>query len=262
MKSILSANSVETLMITIFIILLVLSAAAIVFVSLRLKKCPADKIMVVYGYLGKGVSSVCIHGGTKLVLPFIQAYQFLDLTPISINIDLKKAPSRQNVRVDVSADFTVAVSNEQGVMQNAAERLLWLPADEIKRIAKDIIFGQIRLAVAATDIEEIVADRDKFLSVVCGNVEGELKKIGLKLLGVGLNDIDDEDGYIDALGRAEALKDIDRDRFIEAVFKNAEIGLKKVGLRLIGLNVKDIDGGNGRIYAIAKEAGSAEEKEN
>ena len=179
----------------------------------RYKKCPSDKVMVIYGRVGKNVdgttrSAKCIHGGAAFIVPVIQSYEFLDLTPLSIPVDLKSALSRQNIRVDVPSRFTVGISTEPSVMQNAAERLLGLQLAEIQELAKDIIFGQLRLIIATMDIEELNTDRDKFLEAVSRNVEVELKKIGLRLINVNMTDISDESGYIEALGKEAAAKAI------------------------------------------------------
>ncbi len=179
----------------------------------RYKKCPSDKIMVIYGSIGKNKdgtnrSAKCIHGGAEFVIPVFQSYSYLDLTPISIQVDLKNALSRQNIRIDVPSRFTVGISTEPGVMQNAAERLLGLRLAEIQELSKDIIFGQLRLIIATMDIEEINTDRDKFLAAVSSNVESELKKIGLRLINVNVTDISDESGYIEALGKDAAAKAI------------------------------------------------------
>jgi flotillin len=137
-----------------------------------------------------------------------QSYAFLDLTPISIECNLTNALSKQNIRVDVPCRFTVGISTEPDIMNNAAERLLGLTTDDIKNIATDILFGQLRLVIATMDIEEINADRDKFLASVSANVEAELRKIGLKLINVNVTDIRDESGYIEALGKEAAAKAI------------------------------------------------------
>jgi len=178
----------------------------------RYKRCPSDRILVVYGKVGgtaEGArSSRCIHGGAAFIWPIIQDYEFLDLTPISIEVDLRSALSRQNIRVDVPSRFTVGISTEPTVMTLAAERLLGLQLKEIHDLARDIIFGQLRLVVATMDIEEINNNRDKFLSNVAANVEAELQKIGLKLINVNVTDIKDESGYIEALGKEAAAKAI------------------------------------------------------
>ncbi len=200
-------------LLTLIIVLVVLVFATIIFMLSRYRRCPSDKVMVIYGKLGKNSdgsqrSARCIHGGAAFVVPVFQAYQYLDLTPISISVDLKNALSKQNIRIDVPSRFTVGISTEVGIMQNAAERLLGLRHNEIQSLAEDIIFGQLRLIIATMDIEEINTDRDKFLDAVSGNVETELKKIGLRLINVNVTDINDESGYIDALGREAASKAI------------------------------------------------------
>ena len=188
-------------MILITVIAVLLFSMFIVVIS-RYKKCPSDKIMVIYGNVGNNKdgttrSSRCIHGGAAFVWPIIQSYAFLDLTPISISVDLTNALSKQNIRIDVPSRFTVGISTEQGVMQNAAERVLGLRLNEVQELSKDIIFGQLRLIIATMDIEEINTDRDKFLEAVSGNVETELRKIGLRLINVNVTDINDESGYIE-----------------------------------------------------------------
>ncbi|MDP2338573.1 MAG: SPFH domain-containing protein [Bacteroidota bacterium] len=196
----------------------------------RYKRCPSDRILVVYGKVGKGIesesrSAKCIHGGAAFIWPIIQSYQFLDLTPISIEINLRSALSKQNIRVDVPSRFTVGISTESGVMTNAAERLLGLTQESISNLAKDIIFGQLRLVVATMDIEEINSNRDKFLAAVSSNVEAELKKIGLKLINVNVTDINDESGYIEALGKEAAAKAInDAKKSVAEKNRDGEIG--------------------------------------
>lgn len=195
-----------------FIGLLVLM---LLFFISRYKRCPSDQILVIYGRTGSG-SARCLAGGAAFVWPVIQSYEYLDLSPISIDVDLKGALSKQNIRVSVPSRFTVAVSNQEGVMLNAAERLLGKSISEIRDIAKDIIFGQLRLVVATMDIEEINSDRDKFLTNVSNNVGSELRKIGLQLINVNVTDIHDESGYIEALGKEAAAKAINEAKKIVA----------------------------------------------
>jgi len=197
---------------------LILIIVAVLFVTLaailkRYRRCPSDKILVIYGKTGRNAtgsisSARCIHGGAAFIWPVFQDYAFLDLKPISIECNLTNALSKQNIRVDVPCRFTVGISTEPEVMTNAAERLLGLRPDDIQNIATDILFGQLRLVIATMDIEEINADRDKFLAAVSQNVEAELRKIGLKLINVNVTDIRDESGYIEALGKEAAAKAI------------------------------------------------------
>ena len=201
------------IVITIAIILGILLLLVGAVILSRYRRCPSDKILVIYGRVknnaqGGTRSAECIHGGASFIMPIIQDYKYMDLTPLSIEVNLTNALSKQNIRVDVPSRFTVAISTEAAVMQNAAERLLGLTHDAIKELAKDILFGQLRLVIATMDIEEINADRDKFLANVSKNVEQELSKIGLKLINVNVTDIRDESQYIEALGKEAAAKAI------------------------------------------------------
>ena len=198
------------------IIVLIFVIVAVFFITFaailsRYKRCPSDKILVVYGKTGRNASGghssgKCIHGGAAFIWPVFQNYAFLDLTPISIECNLTNALSRQNIRVDVPCRFTVGISTDPENMTHAAERLLGLRMEQIQELAKDILFGQLRLVIATMDIEEINADRDKFLINISQNVELEMRKIGLKLINVNVTDIRDESGYIEALGKEAAAK--------------------------------------------------------
>lgn len=211
--------------------LILLGLAVIVVMSLlllfvvRYKRCPSDKILVIYGKTGGG-SAKCLAGGAAFVMPIFQDYEYLDLSPISIDVDLRGALSKQNIRVNVPSRFTVAISNEPTSMVNAAERLLGKSTEDIRDIAKDIIFGQLRLVVATMDIEEINADRDKFLSNVASNVGSELRKIGLTLINVNVTDIQDESGYIEALGKEAAAQAInDAKKSVAEKDRDGSIGM-------------------------------------
>ncbi len=209
----LAEGGINPAVVGLICVLAVIVFTMLIVVFSRYKKCPPDKIMVIYGKVGTNKdgtprSAKCIHGAAAFIVPVLQSYEYLDLTPLSIPVDLTNALSHQNIRVDVPSRFTVGISTEVGVMQNAAERLLGLKLVEIQELAKDIIFGQLRLVIATMDIEEINTDRDKFLDAVSGNVETELKKIGLRLINVNVTDINDESGYIAALGKEAAAKAI------------------------------------------------------
>lgn len=218
-----------------FIIVLIVVVVLVLFMMFlmlvtRYKKCPPDKIMVIFGKVGSDKegnnrSAKCIHGGAAFIWPLVQSYTYLDLTPISIAVDLKSALSRQNIRIDVPSIFTVGISTEPTIMENAAERLKGLKLSEIQDVAKDIIFGQLRLVIATMNIEEINTDRDKFQEAISRNVEGELKKIGLRLINVNVTDISDESGYIVALGKEAAAKAINDAKIsVAEADKNGSIG--------------------------------------
>lgn len=182
----------------------------ILFLTSRYKRCPSDQILVIYGRVEEGRSSRTMHGGGALVWPLIQDYAYLSLTPLTINIPLEGALSLQNIRINVPSTFTVGISTQPEIMTNAAERLLHLPPSDIEDMAKEIIFGQLRLTVASLTIEQINQDRESFLESIRQNVEPELNKIGLYLINVNITDITDESAYIDSIGKKAASEALNK----------------------------------------------------
>lgn len=182
----------------------VLLFSLVLLLITRYKRCPSNKILVVYGKVGGGQASKCLHGGGAFVIPLIQDYDFLDLEPIQIEIPLRGALSAENIRVNVPSVFTVAIGTEPAVMQNASIRLLGLTKEQFEGQARDIIFGQLRQVIASMHIEEINRDRDAFLTAIQKQMEPELRKVGLVLINVNITDITDESGYIEAIGRKAA----------------------------------------------------------
>ena len=183
-----------------------------IWLSKRLKRCPSNRVLVIYGKAGGGAPAKCIHGGASFVWPLIQDYAFLTLEPIQIEVPLRGALSFENIRVNVPSVFTVAVGTTPDSMQNAAIRLLGLNAMEIKKQAEDIIFGQLRQVIASMRIEDINRDRDVFLANILNSLEPELKKIGLVLINVNITDITDESGYIEAIGQKAASQAVQQAR--------------------------------------------------
>jgi flotillin len=176
----------------------------------RYKRCRSDQVLVIFGKVGGGNTSRCIHGGAAFVWPLIQDHAYLSLEPVQIEIPLKGALSAENIRVSVPSVFTVAIGTDVETMNNAAIRLLRLTTEETKQQAGDIIFGQLRQVIASMHIEEINRDRDKFLQSIQTSLEPELKKIGLVLINVNITDITDESGYIEAIGRKAASQAVQK----------------------------------------------------
>ena len=263
----------------LYLILIIVFVLFVTFAAIlrRYRRCPSDKILVIYGKTGRNNSAKCIHGGAAFIWPVFQNYAYLDLTPISIECNLQNALSKQNIRVDVPCRFTVGISTESDSMTNAAERLLGLNTDDIRNIATDILFGQLRLVIATMDIEEINSDRDKFLANVSTNVEAELRKIGLKLINVNVTDIRDESGYIEALGKEAAAKAInDAKKSVAEQNRYGEIGKAEADrdkdiriaetsrdtrINTADANAKAVEGENNSKIAIAQSDALRREKQ-
>ncbi|MBI4178822.1 flotillin family protein [bacterium] len=260
------------------ILFLIGGGVFVVFVTIvsfaaRYKRCPSDKILVVYGKIGGsggagagGLHARCYHGGAAFVWPIIQDYQYLDLTPIPIDIKLEGALSLQNIRVNTPSTFTVGISTEPGIMENAAERMLGLDLKTIQELAKDIIFGQMRVVIATMSIESINSDRDKLIENISNGVEVELKKVGLRLINVNVQDITDESGYIEALGKEAAARAINDAKIkVAQQMRDGEIGKaeaeKEQRVRVSAAHATAVEGENLAAITVAQSNANRREKE-
>ena len=244
-----------------YILIVVGGLAVIVFVTLisamsRYKRCPSDRVLVIFGKVGKDKTSKCVHGGAAFVWPLIQNYKFLSLQPLTIDIRLDGALSKQNIRVNIPSRFTIGISTNPAVMNTAAERMLSMDRNQIEENAKDIIFGQLRATIATMDIEEINADRENFEKKVMNNVESELKKIGLMLINVNITDITDESGYIEALGKKAASEASNRAKVeVAKQDRDGDVGEAQANqdkrVKVSEANAKAVEGENNAKVTVA-----------
>ncbi len=247
-------------------ILAVLVFGFFMFFISRYRRCPSDRILVVFGKVQGQKSARCYHGGAAFVWPVIQDFAYLSLTPMPIDIQLRGALSQQNIRVNTPSTFTVGISTEPGVMENAAERLLGQTAPQIQELAKDIIFGQMRVVIATMPIEEINADRDKLIANISNGVEVELKKVGLRLINVNVQDITDESGYIEALGKEAAARAINEAKIkVANQERDGDIGAAEADrekrIRVSAAHANAVQGENEAAVQIANSIASRRERE-
>jgi flotillin len=175
--------------IPIVLVMLMVPVAMSVLVLKCYKRCPSNRILVVFGKTERGRPASCIHGGARFVLPLIQDYAWLSLEPIQIAVPLRAVASADDVPIDVRAVFTVAIGTAPEVMRNAAARLLGLGIEEIERAASEIIVGQFRQIVASMQVDQLVHDRQKLLQLIQVSLEPSLSRLGLVLLNVTITDI-------------------------------------------------------------------------
>ena len=178
-------NAGNQFMLILVLSMLVIMLGMIIFFFSRFKKCPADKILVIYGKTGKGRSSKCMHGGAAFIWPVLQAYELLDLTPIRLEINAKhKLTDGSTIKPPVKC--TVGISTDSGVMGNAAERLSGLGSEEITNLAKDIIESSINHVVDRTESISNNSNKVAFNEAIEARVQKELSVIGLRVISFDL----------------------------------------------------------------------------
>jgi len=231
-SSLFSNGAVYGWMIGILAVLMFITFIAIVK---RYKKCPSNKVLVVYGKTRGKKSAKMYHGGAAFIWPIIQSFEFLDLEPMNVKCDLADVLSGQMIRVSVPINLTVGISTDETIMQNAAERLLGMKQPDIEKLIKEVSHGQMRLVIASMQIEDMNSDRDKFLSEVKTKVDLELNKLGLSLININMSDIQDNAEYLlnlsreaESKARNEALASIEEQNKIGAIKIAAQVREKEI----------------------------------
>jgi flotillin len=156
----------------------------VVLLAKQYKRCPSNRVLVIYGKTGGRDSVRMIHGGAAFVIPLMQDIAYLNLEPIAVEVSLRDAPSADNVGVSVSAEFRVAIDTNRQNLHNAATRLLGLSQEEIGRQAEAVVAGRLRRLIGASRAEELVQDREAICRRIEQSAQPELGELGLRLLNV------------------------------------------------------------------------------
>jgi flotillin len=234
------------------------------FMASRYKRCASNQILVVFGRAGEGSKAArCYHGGGAFVWPVFQDFAYLSLTPMKLTINLKNSMTAQGVQVNIGANFTIAIENDAGGAQLAAERLLGQKPEQIGSMASEIIIGQLRGAVGIMTVEELISGREKFLGAVNNDVTQELKKIGIHLINANIESINDDNGYIAAMGKAETSRVVNEAKI--NVAEQERLGAEGVSqnerLKTIKVSQNEAEAVQGRKEAEAKTRIFVQEKE-
>lgn len=200
-------------------VVVILVVLTIIGLMSRYRRCASDEILVVFGKAGKTTKvnpetgkkeiiilpSKIIHGGGTFVFPIIQDWRKMSLKPIQIQTSVVGVSS-QMIKVSIPVTLTTGIGTSNVLMQNAASRFLTASSTEISEQIRDILIGEMRSLMATMTIEEINADRVKFLGKAKENIETELNKVGFSIININNADITDDANYIRNLGKKAATK--------------------------------------------------------
>ncbi|MCK5024784.1 MAG: hypothetical protein KAR56_04120 [Thermoplasmata archaeon] len=197
-------------------ILLIVGAimAIIITYASRYKKVPPDKAMVVYG---RKMSSKrkrgyqVISGGGKFIYPIVESYEFLPLDVRTLDVHVRDIVTdvvSSGAKVNVKCVTQVKISSDTASLHTAAEHLLHKSDHEINEIAMKTLEGHVRGVCATMTIEEINSDRDKISLKIQNMAAKDLMNMGIEIRSFVVKDLEDEHGYLDALGikRTEEVK--------------------------------------------------------
>ena len=151
-----------------------------------------------------------VRGGAALRVPLLEQVAYLSLNIISIPLRIQRAYTKEGVAVTVEAVANVKIAGDDVSLRGAAERFLGMPPDQIKGVIFQTLEGHLRAILGTLTVEEINADRQAFAQKMTDEAAVDLKKMGVNIDILTIQQISDEMGYLDALGKkrtAEVKRD-------------------------------------------------------
>jgi flotillin len=217
--------SVEMIIIIGILLLVLVFVALIVLYASRYKKVPPDKAMVVYGKRGFKV----ITGGAKFIVPIIESYEFLplDVRTLDVNVqDIVTDVTRSGAKVNIKSVAQIKVSSDKRVLNTAAEHLLHKSDSEINEIALKTLEGHARGVCATLTVEEINSDRDTVATRIQNMAGNDLMNMGIEIRSFVIRDLEDEHGYLEALG-IKRTEEVKRDARVGKAHANREATIQE-----------------------------------
>ncbi len=187
----------------------------------NLKICQPNEVLIFSGRSrllpdGSKVGYRVIRGGRGFRIPIIEKVDRLFLNTIPIDLTVTNSYSKGGIPLKVQAIANVKIASSAPELNNAVERLLGKPLDEIQMIAKETLEGNLRGVVASLTPEEVNEDRLKFAKVLLEEADNDLGVLGLQLDTLKIQNVDDDRGYLDAIGRQSTAKIISAAEVVEA----------------------------------------------
>lgn len=203
-------------------------------VSSRYKRVAPNVIGVFYGMSYKYIDAEnkvqkrgfrTVTGGGSILLPLLEKYQEMSMAAFQVDIKEAKIPSAKNVRVSIEGVATCRISNAPEDQHNAVQAFLGKSPEEINAFVGQILKGHIRSIIGKLEVNELLRERGKFNEMVVTESAEEFRKLGLQILTLVIQDVSDEHGYIEALGKQEIAATM-RDANIQVAEADKETAIR------------------------------------
>lgn len=155
-----------------------------------------------------------VRGGATFVFPVLEKVEYLNLNVLTVPLATSRAYTVQGVPVSVKAVANVKIKGDEASLRSAAERFLGMRDEEFHRLVFQTLEGHLRAILGTLTVEEINNDRQSFAQKLTSEAAGDLEKMGIGLDALTIQEISDEEGYLDALGKRRTAE----------VKRDAEIG--------------------------------------
>lgn len=183
--------------------------------------CPPNRVAVISGRGRKTADGTVagyrpLQGGRTIRIPLLEKVDWIDLNTIAIELSVRNAYSKGSIPLDVQAVGNVKVSSTDGILGNAIERFLGRPTDYIQQLAKETLEANLRGVLATLTPEEVNEDRLKFAQTLIDEADEDMRTLGLDLDVLKIQNVTDEVGYLDSVGRRRTASVLMEARVAEA----------------------------------------------
>ena len=206
------------MLLTFALVFAALLVVVIIIVTTNLFICQPNEVIIFSGRKrqtadGRTVGYRVIKGGRAFRIPLLEKVDRLDLRTIPLEVAITNAYSKGGIPLSVQGIANIKIAGDEPLLGNALERFLGRNLTQVQDIAKDTLEGNLRGVLATLTPEEVNEDRLKFAQSLIGEADVDLQKLGLVLDTLKIQNVSDEVGYLDAIGRKSTA----------AVLKEAEI---------------------------------------
>ncbi|MBI4862727.1 MAG: flotillin family protein [Candidatus Riflebacteria bacterium] len=187
-----------------------------------LQVCDPSEVLIVSG-LGKSqwlanrrLGYSCTKGGRMVVYPVVNKAHRMDLRNMTIDVSVHSAYSKDGIPLNISGVANIKISGDQPLLNNAVERFLGRSPGEIMAVAKETLEGTLRGVLARLTPEQVNHDKEAFAQSLIEEAEKDLQRMGLVLDNLKIQNVRDDVGYLDCLGRKKQAEVMMRSRIAEA----------------------------------------------
>ncbi|MCA9743547.1 flotillin family protein, partial [candidate division KSB1 bacterium] len=201
----------ESIVVTVVMIVGLVILTVMLFISRFLLICHPNEVIVLSGRRrqvadGATVGYRIIRGGRALRIPILEKAARMSLETIPLELSVQNAYSRGGIPLKVEAIANIKIDSSEPAFGNAVERFLNKPQGDIHEIAKDTLEGNLRGVLATLTPEEVNEDRLKFAGSLIDEADSDLKQLGLQLDTLKIQNVSDEAGYLDSIGRRKTAE--------------------------------------------------------
>jgi flotillin len=225
MLTLLAAVEAEAIM-AIAAILIIAFVALVLVVKNVLYVCQPNEVLIFSGRRrttqeGKVRGYRIIRGGRALRVPLFETVDRMDLTNMIIELQVRNAYSKGGIPLSVHGIANIKIPGEEPLLSNTLERFLGKSRAEIMRIARDTLEGNLRGVLSTLTPEQVNQDKENFARQLAHEAEHDLHNLGLVLDTLKIQNVTDEVGYLDAIGRMRSAH-VRRDALIAEAKAQAE----------------------------------------